>query len=649
MCGIAGYLGSFGPELLARMSRAIAHRGPDDHGSWYDPAARVGLAHRRLSIIDLRPEGRQPMTNEDGTLQITFNGEIYNFKELRERLLTRGHVFKSRSDTEVLLHLYEEEGPDFLKALNGIFAFALWDGRRRQLLLARDGFGVKPLYYAELPRGVLFGSELKALLECPELPREIDAEALHAYLAYLWAPAPHTMLRAVRKLPAGRAMLLRDQRIEQEWTFYDLPYDGRRRQGEAAELALELRAHLETAVERQMVSDVPVGAFLSGGLDSSSVVAAMRRAGAGPDLPCYSIGFGDDDFDGNPGDLPYARRVAAHLGVDLREIRVGPEIIDDLERMLYQLDEPQADPAPINVLLIAEQARRDGIKVLLSGAGGDDIFSGYRRHHALLLERYWSWLPPTLRAPLAAWARHAGAEPAWRRKLAKLLLNAEAPPEQRLCRAFEWSPDPLRRGLYASDLRAELAAIETSAPLVRTLARIPDEPDRLNRMLYLEGKHFLADHNLNYTDKMGMAAGIEIRVPLLDPDLVAFAVGLPPELKQKGSVGKMLFKQAMTPVLPPDVVHRPKTGFGLPVRRWLRGELAGWVEELLSPRALATRGWFEPAAVQTLLRLNQAGRVDASYTIFSLLCLEIWARLFLDGAGRQNQPVGHDARPTVAG
>lgn len=649
MCGIAGYLGSFGPELLARMSRAIAHRGPDDHGSWHDPAAQIGLTHRRLSIIDLRPEGRQPMTNEDGTLQITFNGEIYNFRELRERLLTRGHVFRSRSDTEVLLHLYEEEGLDFLKTLNGIFAFALWDGRRRQLLLARDGLGVKPLYYAELPRGVLFGSELKALLECAELPREIDAEALHSYLAYLWAPAPSTMLRAVRKLPAGRAMLVRDQRIEREWTFYDLPYDGRRRQGDAADLALELRARLETAVERQMVSDVPVGAFLSGGLDSSSVVAAMRLAGAGPDLPCYSIGFGDDDFDGNPADLPYARRVAAHLGVDLREIRVGPGIIDDLERMLYHLDEPQADPAPINVLLIAEQARRDGIKVLLSGTGGDDIFSGYRRHHALLLERYWSWLPPTLRASLTAWARHAGAEPPWRRKLAKLLLNADATPEQRLCRAFEWSPDTLRRGLYAPEMQALLAARETSAPLFETLAQIPNEPDRLNRMLYLESKHFLADHNLNYTDKMSMAAGIEVRVPLLDPDLVAFAVGMPPELKQKGSVGKALFKQAMTPLLPRDVVHRPKTGFGAPIRRWLRGELAGRVEELLAPRALAARGWFDPTAVQTLLRQNQAGTVDASYTIFSLLCLETWARLFLDGAGRQIQPVDRDAQPTPLG
>lgn len=631
MCGIAGFVGAFDRELLQRMSALIAHRGPDDAGTWVDTAASVGLAHRRLAIIDLRPEAHQPMANEDDTLWVIFNGEIYNFPDLRAELVAKGHRFKSRSDTEILLHLYEEEGADMLARLNGMFAFALWDTRRRELLLARDGFGVKPLYYAEIAQGFLFASELKALLAEPSLPRDVDFEALHYYLAFFWAPAPFTMLKAVRKLEPGEAMIIRDGRIARRWSFYDLPYDGRRTDAPAANLAQDLRTHLGTAVARQMISDVPVGAMLSGGLDSSAIVAFAAESGQR--IPCYSIGFEGTDLDGSPADLPFARRVTDHLGLELREIRVTPDIIQNLEQMIWHLDEPEGDPAPINVILIAEAARRDGVKVLLSGAGGDDLFSGYRRHMALGYERWWAWLPQRLRRRIAAWAQQAAVGTTLRRRLAKTLTYADASADERLCGYFDWTNEPLRRGLYTPALQNQVAGTETLAPLKASLARIPHEPDRLNRMLYLEARHFLADHNLNYTDKASMAHGIEVRVPFLDPDLVRFATTVPSAWKQRGAVGKAIFKRAMEPALPRDVIYRPKTGFGVPLRRWLRHELRETVRETLSPERLKARGWFDPVAVGALVQNTDDGRVDGSYLVFALLCVEVWCKLFLDQGG----------------
>ena len=610
------------------MSALIAHRGPDDAGTWVDTAASVGLAHRRLAIIDLRAEAHQPMSNEDDTLWVTFNGEIYNFPELRAELLAKGHRFKSRSDTEILLHLYEEEGADMLVRLNGMFAFALWDTQRRELLLARDGFGVKPLYYAEIASGFLFASELKALLAEPSLPRDVDFEALHDYLAFLWAPAPLTMLKAVRKLEPGEATIVRAGRIARRWTFYDLPYAGQQAEAAPAALAQDLRRHLGTAVNRQMISDVPVGAMLSGGLDSSAIVAFAAESGQR--IPCYSIGFEGGDLDGTPADLPYAARVAKHLGLELREIRVTPDIIQHLEQMVWHLDEPEGDPAPINVMLIAEAARRDGVKVLLSGAGGDDLFSGYRRHMALGYERWWAWLPQGLRSRIAAWAQQVAVGTKLRRRLAKALTYAGAEADERLCGYFDWTNEPLRRGLYTPALGDQLAGTETLAPLKASLARIPHEPDRLNRMLYLEARHFLADHNLNYTDKASMAHGIEVRVPFLDPDLVRFATTVPSAWKQRGAVGKAIFKRAMEPALPRDVIYRPKTGFGVPLRRWLRHELRETVRETLSPERLKARGWFDPSAVGALVQDTDDGRVDGSYLVFALLCVDVWCKLFLD-------------------
>ena len=631
MCGIAGFSGRFDHSLLSKMNRILAHRGPDDEGEWVDREASIGLAHRRLSIIDLSQDARQPMTNEDGTLRLVYNGELYNYQGLREELLDKGHHFHSRSDTEVLLHLYEEEGPEMLPRLNGIFAFALWNGRERELFLARDGVGVKPLYYTETASGFLFASEMKALLLSAEVSRDLDLVALHHHLAYLWAPAPRTMLRGVSKLPPGYAFLVRQGRIRREWAYYDLPYDGRRVKSDEEEIAATLQSQVEDAVRRQMVSDVPVGALLSGGLDSSAVVAMMRRARPDFRPRCYTIAFSDvQDLDGSPPDLPYARRVAQHLDVDLHPINVGPDMIGRLERLLFHLDEPQADPAPINTLLIAEQARQDGIKVLLSGTGGDDLFSGYRRHRALELEWVWGWLPLVLRRGLAGWANQGSGNGVWLRRLHRALAYADLPAENRMIAYFFWTSEQVRRSLYTAELSQALNGVDTAEPLRSSLRRIPKEDDRLNRMLYLEGKHFLADHNLNYLDKAAMAVGVEIRVPLLDLEVVKLAVTIPPALKRRGLAGKYILRKAMESYLPPEVIHRPKTGFGAPLRRWLRQELRGKVEDALSEKSLRQRGLFRPEAVHALLTQDRQGRVDAAYTIFALLCVELWCRLFVD-------------------
>ncbi|MDO9488657.1 MAG: asparagine synthase (glutamine-hydrolyzing) [Sphingomonadaceae bacterium] len=656
MCGITGFQGSFPRSLLSRMTDAVAHRGPDGEGGVYlevPGTAPTALGHRRLAIIDLSSSGNQPMTvdcDPGGGMQqgltLVYNGEIYNYRELRAELIAQGHRFRTATDSEVLLHLYERDGLSMLSRLNGIFAFAIHDARpagrpegmaRGALFVARDQLGVKPFYYAQTDEGFLFGSELKALLCHPGLSREIDPIALHQMLAYLWTPAPRTMLAAVRKLEPGAAMIVEDGRIRKRWAHYVMPYDGTRTSAPPAEVEAELAARVETAVRRQLVADVPVGAFLSGGLDSSAIVAMMRRIQPGQKIDCFSIGFADDvGSEGAPADLPYARKVAKHLDVDLHEIVMTPDAILRLPEMVALLDEPQADPAPINALIISEHARAMGIPVLLSGAGGDDLFTGYRRHWALQFESRWSWLPQAVRSGLQGAARHL-AEGAGRgqgnaalRRATKMFAYAGEPADRRLASYFWWSTEGLRRGLYSPDFAAAVGDADVAEPLLASLRDIPNEPDRLQQMLYLEARHFLADHNLNYTDRAGMAVGVEIRVPLLDLDLVEFATHVPTAQKQRGRIGKAVFKRAMEPYLPHDVIYRPKSGFGAPLRRWLRHELAPMVEETLSPSAIARRGFFDPAAVRRLIERDRSGAIDGSYTIFALICLELWCQRFLD-------------------
>jgi len=640
MCGIAGFSGAFAADLAERMGAGIAHRGPDGAGAWGDPGAGIGLAHRRLSIIDLSPTGSQPMADPSGRVVIVFNGEIYNFRELRAGLERSGHVFRGHSDTEVLLRLYLEKGDRLFADLNGIFAFAIWDGRRNELLLARDGLGVKPLYFAQVPEGLVFASEMKALLEVPSLDRTPDPLAIRYHLTYLWCPAPRTMLASVRKLEPGTAAWVRDGRIVRTLRHYGLPGGPpeEMNEGEAIE---SVRAALRTAVTRQMVADVPVGAFLSGGLDSSSVVAYAREVAPARRLQCFTIGLHDGDArrEGMTSDLPYAQAVARHLDVDLHTVHVGPEMADSLAEMVFQLDEPQADPAPLNVLFISRLARQHGIKVLLSGAGGDDIFSGYRRHRALLFERYWAWLPQAARAALARGSRILPRRPALARRFAKALQYAGLDGDERLASYFRWLDPRGVTDLLSPDLRARTQ--DLADPLRQSIEEAPAGLSGLNRMLYLECRHFLSDHNLNYTDKMSMAAGVEVRVPMLDPDLVALAARLPVAFKQRGRQGKWVLKKAMEGVLPREVIYRPKTGFGAPLRAWLHGPLRPLIEDLLSEKTLGLRGWFDPKAVARLVAADRSGRTDAAYSIFAVMCMELWAKAFMDG----QHPVRSDGAP----
>jgi asparagine synthase (glutamine-hydrolysing) len=636
MCGIAGFSGNFSPDLLDRMIGRIAHRGPDDSGRSYVPEKGIGLGHTRLSIIDLSPLGHQPMWDLTESAAIVFNGEIYNYRELRDRLASDGYRFRSKSDTEVLLNLYLRHGEAMLPKLNGIFAFAIWDKKQDLLFLARDGLGVKPLYYAETPKGFLFASEIKALLAEAGVERSLDPLAIGYYLTYLWSPEPFTVLKSVRKLESGNSMIVRNGKIRGHKRFYDLPYDRPTADISPRDAVVQVREATRRAVERQMIADVPVGAFLSGGLDSSMVAALAKDYVTNGRLQCFTIGFSDSAWaaEGMVDDLPYAKSVAEHLGVDLHTICVGPEMANHLEAMIYHLDEPQGDPAPLNVLFISKLAREHGIKVLLSGAGGDDIFSGYRRHLALWRERYWNWMPQPLKKGLRNLTQRLPLLTASSRRIAKAFQYAHLEGDERLVSYFNWIDPSISSSLAGPLLKEGLQGSDLSSPLIESLSRLPKDTPSLNRMLYLEAKHFLADHNLNYTDKMSMAAGVEVRVPLLDLDLIALAASLPTGFKQNGTSGKWIFKKAAEPYLPYAVIERPKTGFGAPIRRWLRVELKSMVDDVLSESSLATRGIFDPKRVRELVQMDRLGKIDAAYTIFTIICTEIWCRIFLDRGGK---------------
>jgi asparagine synthase (glutamine-hydrolysing) len=630
MCGIVGFSGQFSGDALRQASACISHRGPDDSGIYFD-GSTAGLAFRRLSIIDLTPSGAQPMASPDGKVVVVFNGEIYNYRELRTELRNRGVSFAGSSDTEVLLQLYLTDGEAMLRRLKGIFAFAIWDGRDRSLFVARDGIGVKPLYYASTERGFVFASELKAILHLIPEERELDPMSIHRYLMFMWCPGDGTPVRAVRKLSPGEAMRVRDGRIERRWKWYELPFfDTRVRDATVESAASDTVEHLRTAVHRQLVSDVPVGSFLSGGLDSSAVVAFAREQI--PDLRCFSIEALGEPEGGSTDDLPYARRVARHLGVELDVVRIdASDMAQDLERMVWQLDEPLSDPAALNVLYISQLARERGIKVLLSGAGGDDLFSGYRRHVALEYEPYWRWLPRSVRERVDHVAGHLDQQNAFARRVGKLFNGADLDGDAHLANYFRWIRESEVLALYTPALRAHVIHEAVDQPMIDFLKPLPAETSSLNRMLALEQRFFLADHNLTYTDKMSMAVGVEVRVPFLDLELVQYAATLPDRLKQHRGQSKWILKKAMEPFLPRDVIYRPKTGFGAPLRRWMRRELRPLVGDLLSAESLKRRGLFDADAVHRLIARNDAGEVDAAYMLLALLCTEIWCRRFVDG------------------
>jgi asparagine synthase (glutamine-hydrolysing) len=644
MCGIAGFSGRFSTDLLERASGRIAHRGPDANGIWFDHIGEVGIAHRRLSILDLSPSGAQPMSSNDGAVVLVFNGEIYNFRELRSELEAKGYRFRGHSDTEVLLQLYLAEGEKMLTRLNGIFAFAIWNKHNRSLFVARDAMGVKPLYYAETAAGFAFASEIKALLCLVPAVRDLDIPALHRYLSFLWCPGEGTPLRSVRKLLPGEAMVVRGGKVIRRWIWYELPiFQGMMGDLSEGDAVAGTAEGLRRAVNRQLIADVPVGAFLSGGLDSSAVVAFAREQA--PDIHCFSIEIEGGQGDGFADDLPYARRVAQYLGVPLDVVRIDAgRMAADIEGMVAQLDEPLADPAPLNVLYISRLAREHGIKVLLSGAGGDDLFTGYRRHVAMNYEHYWKWLPYGVRSGLEQATIGLDQRRPLFRRLTKLFSGAGLIGDARLANYFLWAKEPQLCSIYTPAFRAQLGQDEASAPMIEFLKPLPSSVPPLERMLVLEQRFFLADHNLTYTDRMSMATGVEVRVPFLDLELIEHAARIPTGIKQRGQVGKWVLKKAMEPYLPHDVIYRPKSGFGAPLRRWMRRELRPLLEDLLSAESLKRRGLFDPEGVQRLITQNDSGQVDAAYTLLSLLSIEIWCREYLDTALNRN----HSGRKSEA-
>lgn len=594
------------------------------------------LGHRRLSIIDPSPRGAQPMSYADGRYWITYNGELYNYRELRRELRSDGFEFRSDCDTEVLLAMYVRDRERMLDRLNGMFAFAIWDTDRSELFLARDRVGVKPLYYAESDGKFVFASEVKALL--PALPRvQLRREALPQYLTFLWVPDPDTLFEGIYKLPPGHWARFSGGTLDIS-RYWDatFPVD---ESLEPAEAAGRVRDAVQGAVHRQMVSDVPLGAFLSGGLDSGAVVGTMRAQEADP-LTTYTVGFAPEDLAHEivPDDLKYARRLSRDWHLDYHERILQPDIVDLLPRLVWHLDEPVADPAAIVTYLICAAAR-ERLTVILSGMGGDEVFAGYPRHLAAQLMRPVDVLPSGLRRSVRAGLEgrltmgRPGRLRGPRRNLMKLLRGIDQSPIDRYLTYSSYYREEELAPLLSDELRAELGDPDPRRDHV-AYAQAASTDHWLNRILYVDMKTFLPCLNLTYTDKMSMAASTEVRVPLLDDEVISLAGTLPPALKLRRLTRKYVLKKAMEGVVPHDVIWRPKAGFGAPLRSWLVGDLRPMVDELLSPEAIAARGYFDPNAVQGLITENDAGRADNTLRIWALLVLEIWLRTFVDnGSG----------------
>lgn len=625
MCGIAGGYGRLDIKVLEKMAQKMSHRGPDYLS--FSSINNVHLAHARLSIIDLSSDSNQPMWDSQSRACIVFNGEIYNYRELRKELEDKGVTFRSQGDAEVLLNLYLEEGENCLNKLSGIFSFAIWDTQNEHLFIARDNYGVKPLYYAVTSEGFYFASEIKSLLCVESVQSGINLDSLFRSLVFLWSPGEETLIKDIKKVKPAHFMIVKAGKIVRYEKYWDWPaYNP-----DASIDSLEHQDHivnaLNSAVKEQLVADVKVGSFLSGGLDSSLLVA-LAKQNLESGIRCFTIdsGSADQAKDGFEDDLPYAKKVASYLDVELDVLKVTPDITQLLPKMIYHLDELQADPAPLNVLLICEQAKKQGVKVLLSGAGGDDIFTGYRRHYAVKAEKYWAWLPKPARSILKSLTAVLPKGHAVPRRISKAFQYADLSADQRLLSYFFWLDPSVALGLFKYPEQVSKTPFKF---IYDELAKVETD-DPVERMLVLEQKYFLVDHNFNYTDKMSMATGVEVRVPFLDKRVADAASKVPSALKQEGRIGKSILKKAAGKFLPQDVIYRPKSGFGAPLRTWLKNDLSEFVDTLLSADTINKRGIFNAEKVQQLLDDDRAGRADYSYPIFALLCFEIWCQQFLD-------------------
>lgn len=634
MCGIVGIIGSVNFDKDSVLS-SISHRGPDNSG--YFQEEKIFLGHSRLSIQDLSDRGNQPMFSADNRYCIIFNGEIYNHFDVRNKLSE--FKFKSSGDTETVLYSYIKFGADCLELLNGIFSFAIFDLQTKDVFIARDNFGVKPLYIYYDNDLFLFSSEIKSFLSLP-INKQIDKEALLNYLTFLWSPGIKTPFSKVQKLLPGHYLKFNINSIKNiEPVRYDFNFFKGEYFTDSEEFLInKLENLLIGAVEKQMLSDVPVGFFLSGGLDSTLLVAIARKMFPERKFHCFTIDVGGNEgsFDDFVDDLFYAKKAAELLNVDLHIVKSDINIVESFDKMIWYLDEPQADAAPLNVLKISKLARDLGIKVLIGGTGGDDIFSGYRRHQALLMEPYLFWVPRFLRKSLKFTASFFKTNSAINRRFKKVVENIDLNQNARLKRYFSWLPQDKVLALFAHDVRDELKSFNPFQYFDDLKKQIPQEKNLLNSLLYWELKTFLVDHNLNYTDKMGMAEGVEIRVPYLDKDLVYFSQLLPPQLKMKGKETKYILKKVAERYLPREIIYRPKTGFGAPVRKWITEDMSDLIASRLSKQNLENQNIFDSEKVWQLIEDNKNNKIDASYTIWCILAIDSWIKQFTSNSTFSN-------------
>ncbi|MBX9853832.1 MAG: asparagine synthase (glutamine-hydrolyzing) [Cytophagaceae bacterium] len=630
MCGIIGIIGSHSKESLPRLRDAIAHRGPDDKGEYYDK--NLSLGHTRLSILDLSTKGHQPMISADGNYILVYNGEIYNHLEIRKEHLSE-FSFRSISDTETLLYGYIKFGKEILNKLKGIFSFCIYNKSTGNVFIARDHFGVKPLYYYHKNETFIFSSEIKSLLNYPDFDKTLSYSSFANYLSAGWSPGETTPFLYIKKLLPGHYIELNSQRPSNVsiTKYYELPFDGKYSDKTEEKLTHELEEKLLAAVKKQMLSDSPLGFFLSGGLDSSALVAIARKIYPQKKIQCFTIETNrSHEAEGFSDDLKYAQLVAAHLNVDLEVIRLADKTDQAFDNIVYHLDEPLADTAPLHVLAISRRAKEMGYKVLISGTGADDIFSGYRRHQALHYEKYFRWMPAFLLKFAKEIITRVKGKSARLRRLKKIFTSNAAGKEERMASYFlNISPEKVT-SLFNDSARGEIGSYNPLIYFKNVLSSIPDEKSDLNKMLYWETKTYLPDHNLNYMDKMGMAAGVEIRVPFLDKDLVEFSCSIPPSLKMKGITTKYLLRKVMSKYVPQAVLTRSKTGFGIPPAQLIARELENKIRTDLSAEQIRKRNLFNPDKVQTLLKDHQAMKTDASSPIICLLAIEAWYKAFID-------------------
>jgi asparagine synthase (glutamine-hydrolysing) len=650
MCGIAGFVSRVDAEgaslatassaergaVLDRMCRIIAHRGPDDQGTMVEGEAALGM--RRLSIIDLAG-GHQPMSGCDPRVSVVFNGEIYNYRELRRELESRGHRLHTNSDTEAIVHAYEEFGEGCVERLRGMFVFAIWDAARRTLFVARDRAGKKPLFYTLTPEGTLvFGSELKSLLEHPEVRREVSAEAVDSYLSFGYVPDPLSIFRDVYKLPPGSHLTFTGGRVRVE-SYWDFQFEPNETRTEEDWLE-ELRAALDDAVRVRLVADVPLGAFLSGGVDSSAVVAFMSRASDRP-VKTFSIGFREDSYD----ELKYARLAAKAFGTEHHEFVVTPDVCALVDDLVWHLDEPFADSSALPTYMVSKMAR-EHVTVVLSGDGGDELFAGYTRYAIDRRRAGFARLPRLVREgvmqPLGRRLPHG----AWGRNF---VHNVALDPVDRYVDELSVFTRLNKPSLYTAEFRRALGATDAVARFREYAARVSTgEP--LDALLYLDSKTYLPGDILTKVDRMSMAASLEARTPLLDQNLIELVGRIPARFKMRGLETKHLFKRAIAGLVPEEILHRPKQGFGVPIQQWINQELRVRMRETLSDSRARTRGYTDGAYVSLLLDEHERGRRDHAMELWSLFMLELWHRAFVDegGAARAGREESARLAPVLA-